>query len=57
MPKIGTGEAGGSWGLISNLIAEELSAKGVAVTVYETTGKRPSRNKQTGLFDEITHQK
>ncbi len=54
MPRIGTGEAGGSWGLVSNLIAEELCAKGVEVTVYETTQGRPSRSKQKGLFDEIT---
>jgi Zn-dependent peptidase ImmA (M78 family) len=54
MPRIGTGEAGGSWGLIANLIIEELCTKGVPVTVYElpTTTARPS--KQSGLFDEIS---
>jgi Zn-dependent peptidase ImmA (M78 family) len=52
MPKIGTGEAGGSWGLIYNLIAEELCAKGVSVTVYELPGKGSPRKEQTGLFDD-----
>ena len=52
MPRIGTGEAGGSWGLIANLIIEELCAKGVVVTVYDlpTSTARPPR--QSGLFDE-----
>ncbi len=52
MPKIGTGEAGGSWGMVSNLIAEELCAKGVPVTVYELPGKRASSNRQGDLFQE-----
>jgi hypothetical protein len=51
MPKIGTGQAGGSWGLIYSLITEELSAKGVEVTVYETPAKVETPNKQVGLFD------
>lgn len=52
MPKIGTGEAGGSWGLISNLISEELCAKGVSVTVYTPIGSSTTqRKKQAGLFD------
>lgn len=52
MPKIGTGEAGGSWGIIYNLIAEELSAKGVSVTVYELPGRTSPRKEQPGLFDD-----
>jgi Zn-dependent peptidase ImmA (M78 family) len=53
MPKIGTGEAGGSWGLISNLIAEEVCAKGVSVTVYVPPVTNPARKRQQGgLFDE-----
>jgi hypothetical protein len=52
MPRIGTGEAAGSWGLIVNLISEELCAKGVAVTVYDLPGKENARQNQTGLFDE-----
>lgn len=52
MPRIGTGEAGGSWGLIVNLISEELCAKGVPVTVYDLPDKKSSGQKQSGLFDE-----
>ena len=51
MPKIGTGEAGGSWELVSNLIAEELCAQGISVTVYEPPNKAASRKVQAGLFD------
>lgn len=51
MPRIGTGQAGGSWGLIANLIIEELCARGIAVTVYDLPdASAPSRG-QTGLFD------
>ena len=59
MPKIGTGEAGGSWGLISNLIAEELCAKGITVKIYEppnASNKSVSKKKQFGLFDEAAQQ-
>ena len=51
MPRIGAGEAGGSWGLISNLITEELSSEGVAVTVYEQLNKQ-KRKTQPTLFEE-----
>jgi len=52
MPRIGTGEAGGSWGLISNLIIEELSARGVTPTVYDLPNSRSRTREQSGLFDE-----
>lgn len=35
MPRIGCGQAGGSWAVISELIEESLCQKGVAVTVYD----------------------
>jgi Zn-dependent peptidase ImmA (M78 family)/O-acetyl-ADP-ribose deacetylase (regulator of RNase III) len=50
MPKIGSGEAGGSWALVSNLIAEELCTKGVSVTVYELPGQATPANLQGDLF-------
>lgn len=52
MPRIGTGEAGGSWGLIANLITEELCAKGITVTVYDLPTSNARTPKQSGLFDE-----
>jgi Zn-dependent peptidase ImmA (M78 family) len=54
MPRIGSGEARGSWALIENLISEELCARGVSVTVYDLpSGRR--RLQQSDLFDESTH--
>lgn len=35
MPRIGTGQAGGSWWVISELVDEALSRRGVSVTVYD----------------------
>lgn len=40
MPRIGSGEAGGSWGLIQQLIDETLCARGLNVTVYTLPGSR-----------------
>jgi hypothetical protein len=52
MPKIGTGEAGGAWKLVSNLITEELCSEGVSVTVYVPTADTPPKKKKNpGLFD------
>jgi Zn-dependent peptidase ImmA (M78 family)/O-acetyl-ADP-ribose deacetylase (regulator of RNase III) len=35
MPRIGAGQAGGSWGIIEELIGQEICARGVLVTVYD----------------------
>lgn len=35
MPRIGAGVAGGDWAVIERIIAEELAARGVPVTVYD----------------------
>jgi hypothetical protein len=35
MPRIGTGEAGGAWEIVSEIIEETLCHKGVRVTVYD----------------------
>jgi len=53
MPKIGTGEAGGSWALVSNLITEELCTRGISVTVYELPGTARSANRQRDLFSNL----
>ncbi len=52
MPRIGTGEAGGSWGLIQQLIDEALCAKGISVTIYTLPGSKPASSGagQTQLF-------
>lgn len=35
MPRIGCGLAGGDWIIIEKIVEEELSAKGIVVTVYD----------------------
>jgi hypothetical protein len=35
MPRIGAGLAGGKWDVISQIVEDELTAKGIPVTVYD----------------------
>lgn len=35
MPRIGTGEAGGSWNIIEGIIRETLVSRSIAVTIYD----------------------
>lgn len=35
MPRIGCGLAGGNWGVVEEIVQEELAVKGIAVTVYD----------------------
>ncbi len=51
MPRIGTGEAGGSWALVGALIDEILCAGGVSVTIYDLPKSRKVTPVQSGLFD------
>jgi hypothetical protein len=46
MAKIGTGAAGGEWGVVEEIVDAELVAEGVTVTVYEP----PPRREQFDLF-------
>lgn len=46
MPKIGTGSAGGDWGIIEEIIEDELVRMGLAVTVYD----HPPKREQFELF-------
>lgn len=49
MPRIGTGQAGGSWAVVRDLIAETLGAAGVPVTVYDLPGTAPAVDAQATL--------
>jgi hypothetical protein len=40
MPRIGTGDAGGEWTMIEDLIQDTLIRRGVSVTVYDLPPKR-----------------
>lgn len=52
MPRIGAGQAGGSWGLIGQLVDEALCARGLRVTVYDLPNSpRQLGPRQAGLFD------
>ena len=51
MPRIGTGEAGGTWNLVSALIDEVLCAAGLSVTIYDLPNRRKKPQLQHGLFD------
>ena len=46
MPRIGAGEAGGSWALISQLIDETLCVAGLHVTVYDLPGTKVAKRQQ-----------
>jgi hypothetical protein len=35
MPRIGTGDAGGSWNVVEGIIRDTLISKGIRVTVYD----------------------
>jgi O-acetyl-ADP-ribose deacetylase (regulator of RNase III) len=41
MPRIATGQAGGTWAVVEELVDSELCARGVPVTVYDLPGQRP----------------
>jgi hypothetical protein len=49
MPRIGSGEAGGSWDIISELIEEVLSNRGIQVTVYDLPGSEVRESDQRAL--------
>jgi Zn-dependent peptidase ImmA (M78 family) len=55
MPRIGAGQAGGTWGLIGQLVDELLCARGVRVTVYDLPGAQlQSGPRQPTLFEVKT---
>jgi O-acetyl-ADP-ribose deacetylase (regulator of RNase III) len=52
MPRIGTGQAGGAWGLVQQLIDETLCRHGLKVTVYELPDAATmTKSPQLSLFD------
>jgi Zn-dependent peptidase ImmA (M78 family) len=56
MPRIACGQAGGNWGVVSELIDETLCRNGVHVTVYDIPSERSRWEQQEaapGLFDGV----
>jgi|ERR1035437_383382 hypothetical protein len=45
-PRIGAGQAGGSWPVVAGLLEEILGSRGVAVTIYDLPGTEPQPTKQ-----------
>lgn len=52
MPKIGIGEARGSWAVIQELIQEALCRRGIGVTVCELPGPKAKGPAQLDLIEE-----
>lgn len=53
MPRIGCGEAGGSWEIVSDIIDETLCRCGVPVTVYDLPGLGHATHRSSGwLFGQ-----
>ncbi len=50
MPRIGSGQAGGSWELVSELIDDALCRRGVKVTVYDLPGTEIPKERERLLF-------
>ncbi|HBI42715.1 MAG TPA: hypothetical protein DDY78_07645 [Planctomycetales bacterium] len=52
MPRIGCGQAGGAWDIVSELIDESLCSRGISVTVYDLPGSDSGSSAvQKGLFE------
>lgn len=51
MPRIGTGQAGGDWGIVYEILQHTLSARGVDTTIYDLANQPRPAKKQVGLFD------
>jgi hypothetical protein len=49
MPRIGVGNAGGSWSVIEELIRTTLCANNIPVTVYDLPPKKPDDLSQLAL--------
>jgi O-acetyl-ADP-ribose deacetylase (regulator of RNase III) len=50
MPRIGSGQSGGRWDIVSEIVDEVLCQQGIAVTVYDLPGVEPAAPKQPSLF-------
>jgi O-acetyl-ADP-ribose deacetylase (regulator of RNase III) len=56
MPRIACGQAGGNWGIVSEMIDDTLCRSGVHVTVYDLPSERSHwerPNREKTLFDDV----
>ncbi len=49
MPRIGCGQAGGSWDVVSELVTDALCSNGIKVFVYDPPGVEPPVQQQSTL--------
>ena len=49
MPMIGSGQAGGNWSIILEMIKETLSKKGIEVTIHELPNQKQLKGQQQSL--------
>jgi hypothetical protein len=59
MPRIGCGQAGGNWAVVSELIDETLCRRGIEVTVYDLPSERTRWERtadNNSLFDQVAQQ-
>jgi O-acetyl-ADP-ribose deacetylase (regulator of RNase III) len=51
LPRIGTGQAGGAWAIVEEIIEQTLGKQELDVTVYDLPNQRWAAKKQPSLFD------
>jgi Zn-dependent peptidase ImmA (M78 family)/O-acetyl-ADP-ribose deacetylase (regulator of RNase III) len=56
LPRIGSGQAGGDWGIVREIIDQRLSAAQLSVTVYDLPNAEIPRAKQSSLFEVTAEQ-
>jgi len=53
IPRLGSGQAGGFWAIVSEIIDQTLCRYNIKVFVYDLPSSEPQRPKQTSIFDDI----
>lgn len=56
LPRIGSGHAGGDWGIVREIIDQRLSAAQLSVTIYDLPNAEIPRAKQPSLFEVTAEQ-
>jgi Zn-dependent peptidase ImmA (M78 family)/O-acetyl-ADP-ribose deacetylase (regulator of RNase III) len=51
LPRIGSGQAGGDWGIVREIIDQRLNAAQLKVTIYDLPNAEVPRAKQPNLFE------
>lgn len=57
VPRLGSGQAGGYWSIVSEIIDETLCAFDMKVYVYDLPSGSPTQPKQSSIFDELFNER